>query len=109
MAASALIPVQVTRSGVADTLAAANVDGNYYTNGGSTWLEVLNSSIASINVIVAGLTDGITVVSLKTIAVGAGARKKIGPFPSTPYSDANGRVNITYSDVTTVTVGVFYL
>lgn len=109
MAASALTPTQITRSGVADTLAAANVDGNYYTNSGSTWFEVLNGDASPITVSVAGVADGITVATLKQITVAAGARKKIGPFPSSPYNDANGRVQITYSSVTSVTVGAFYI
>jgi hypothetical protein len=109
MAASALTPTQITRAGIVDTLSAANVDGNYFANTGREWIEVLNGSGGSINVIFAGVTDGITVATLKTIAVAAGVRKKIGPFPSTPYSDADGRVQVTYSAVTTVTVGVFYV
>lgn len=109
MAPSLLAPTTITRSGIVDTLVAANVDGNYFLNTGANWLEVNNGSGGSINVIIAGVTDGITVTALKTIAVAAGARKKIGPFPSTPYSDSSGYVQLTYSAVTTVTVGVFTL
>lgn len=108
MAASALVPVQITRSGTTVTLAAANVDGNYFDNTGKEYLEVNNASVGSINVVFSALADGITVASFKTVAVGAGVRKKIGPFPSSPYNDASNRVNFTYSDVTTVTVAVYY-
>lgn len=111
MAASALTPTQVTRSGTADTLTAANVDGNYYSNTspGSTWFEVLNGDASPITVSVAALMDGVTVATFRQYTVAAGARKKIGPFPSTPYNDANSRVQITYSSVTSVTVGAFYI
>lgn len=109
MAASALTATPVVRTGITDTLAAANVDGNFFTNTGREWLEVLNGSGGSINVIIAGVADGVTVTALRTIAVGAGVRKKIGPFPANTYNDANGQVQITYSAVTTVTVGVFSL
>lgn len=109
MAASALTPVQVTRAGIADTLGAANVDGNFFTNTGKEWIEILNGSGGSINIIFAAVVDGVTVTAFRTIAVGAGARKKIGPFTPTIYNDASNYVQITYSAVTTVTVGVFYL
>lgn len=108
MAATILVPTQITRSGITDTLAAANVDGNFYTNTGKEFLEIYNASVGSINVIFAGVADGITVATLKTIAVGAGVRKKIGPFPTGTYNDASNYVQITYSAVTTVTVAVYY-
>jgi hypothetical protein len=109
MAATILAPTTITRAGVVDTLAAANVDGNFYTNTGANWLEVANGSGVSINVVIGAYVDATVVATFKTIAVAAGARKKIGPFPSNPYSDASGYVQITYSAVTTVTVGVFTL
>lgn len=109
MAVSALTPTQITRAGIVDSLSAANVDGNYFTNTGSIWIEVANGSGGSINVIIGAYVDSTAIASFKTIAVAAGARKKIGPFPSSPYNDADGRVQITYSAVTSVTVGAFYL
>ena len=110
MAATALTPTQITRAGIAGTLASANVDGNYFANTGKEYLEVVNGSGSSITVTAAGYADSQTVASFRQWTVGAGARQLIGPFPSTPYSDpSTGRVNITYSAVTTVTVGVFYV
>lgn len=109
MAATALVATQITRAGITDTLAAANVDGNYFINTGANWLEISNGSGGSINVIIGAYVDSTSIVAFKTIAVGAGARKKIGPFPSSPYSDASGYVQLTYSAVTSVTVGVFTL
>ncbi len=109
MAASALVPVQITRTGITDTLSAANVDGNYYTNTGKEFLEVANGSGGSINVIIGAYVDSTSITAFKTIAVGAGARKKIGPFPTSPYNDASGYVQITYSAVTSVTVAVYYV
>ena len=109
MAASALVPVQIVRAGIVDTLASANVDGNYYTNTGKEFLEVANGSGGSINVIIGAYVDSTAIASFKTIAVAAGARKKIGPFPTSPYNDASNYVQITYSAVTTVTVAVYYV
>ena len=108
MAASALTPTQLTRAGVVESLTAANADGNYYTNSGKEWVEILNGSASPITVTASGLVDGLTVASLRTWTIAAGARRKIAPL-TRDYNDAQGRVNLSYSDVTTVTVGVFYL
>jgi hypothetical protein len=109
MAASALTPVQVVRAGTTDTLAAANVDGNYFANTGKEWLEIANADASPMNIVIKALVDGVSISAFRTIAVAAGARKKIGPFSPSPYNDADNRVQVTYSAVTSVTVGVFYL
>lgn len=41
--------------------------------------------------------------------VGAGVEKMFGPFHGGRYNDANDRVSVSYSGVTTVTVGAFRL
>ena len=109
MAASALVPTQITRSGIAGTLAAANVDGNYFANTGKEYLEVVNGAGAPINVVFAGYADGITVTSFKTVAVPNGARRLIGPFPYSPYNDTSNQLQITDSSVTSITVAVFHV
>lgn len=108
MAATALVPVQITRAGAVDTLSAANVDGHTIANPQEKcWIEVNNGSGASINVTLDIITtvDGQPVTD-RVVAVAAGARKKIGPFPIVNYGD---NVTVTFSAVTTVTVGAFTL
>lgn len=86
---------------------AADVAGDSVANpGGDIAFIVKNASGSSINVtldIRAAGPDGATVTD-PVVAIAAGATKMIGPFPTGIYNDASGRVNITYSDVTTVTV-----
>jgi hypothetical protein len=106
MAATALSVTSLARTGTADTLSAANVDGHTIVNNGATWFEVNNGSGGSINVIVAPTKtiDGLAVAG-RTTAVAAGARKKFGPYPKENYTS----ITVTFSAVTTVTVGAFTL
>jgi hypothetical protein len=99
---------QITRAGLTDTLAAANVGGDLLPNTGKEWIEVNNGSGGSINVLISGYVDG-QAITVQTIAVGASARKKIGPFPPHLYNNPSGQVAIGYSAVTTVTVAAFQL
>lgn len=108
MARTALAPQEISRAGLNPVLSAANVDGHWIVNDGKTYLEVLNGSGASINVtlVISKTIDGVT-SSGKVIAVPAGERRKIGPFPADIYNQADGSVNVNFSAVTTVTVGAF--
>lgn len=111
MARTALTVQSVVRSGLADSLSAANADGHSIVNEGKkTWLEVLNGGAGSINVTIQtpGTIDGLAVAD-RVIAVGAGARKKIGPFPVAEYNQSDGAVYVDFSDVASVTVGAFIL
>lgn len=110
MAATALTVQQIVRSGLKPSLAAANADGNYFDNNGRVYLEVKNDDTASKTVTIQtpGTVDGLAIADLE-VTVTAGESRKIGPFPTNIYNDANGRVNVSYSDVTSVTVGAFRL
>lgn len=102
---------QISLAPAASTLAAASVGGDKVAPGDTTFLEVLNSSGSSITVTIDSVTpsnygDDTNVV----VTVAAGARKKIGPLRASRFAGAvDGLVSVTYSDVTTVTVGAFYL
>lgn len=96
----------ISRSGLTRSLASAAVGGDEFANDGKTFLEVANGSGSSITVTIATqmTVDGKAVAD-DAISVGAGVTKQIGPFPPHIYNDANGKVQVTYSAVTTVTVG----
>lgn len=96
-------------SGAAPTFAAASAGGDEFANSGKEVLHVKNGSGSSINV---------TITSQRTcdqggthnvvVAVPAGEERRIGPFSVERFNDADsGRVEVAYSDVTSVTVGVF--
>lgn len=108
MAATALTVQEIILSGIVPTLAAANVEGNYFDNNGRVYLEVDNGGVSSINVTINSIVPcNYGFDHDLVVAVANGAKKKIGVFPPGRFNDANGRVNISYSAVASVTVGVF--
>jgi hypothetical protein len=98
----------ISRSGLTPSFAAAGVAGDEFSNDGMTYIEVINGDAgAHVVTIATQLTDDGLAVADRTVSVGAGVRKKIGPFQKSIYNDANGKVQITYDGVTNVTIGVF--
>lgn len=105
----------LTTQGVAlpsllEAVAVANAGGDTATPGNFTWLEVTNGGGASINVTidVPGTDEYGTAKPDLVVAVLNGTTRKI-PLRSNGFIQTNGLVNITYSAVTSVTVGVFTL
>lgn len=91
-------------------LAAAAAGGDQFANTGREFVEINNGSGGDITVTfnsqVAcnyGSDHDVAVV------VTAGERRLIGPFPTGRFNDASGFVLITYSGVTTLTIGVYKL
>jgi hypothetical protein len=107
MARSALTVQTIVKTGLTHSLAAANVDGNSFANDGNTYLHVKNAGVGSVTVTIQtpGTVDDLT-VSDRTVTVGAGAEKLIGPLAPGIYNQS-GEVYVDYSGVTSVTVGAF--
>lgn len=105
----ALLATQaVGLAGTPLTLAAATGGGDTFTPGDNVFLEVNNGSGAPITVTI----DSKVLSNYGTdediiVAVGAGARVGIGPLPAQRFADpATGLGSITYSGVTSLTVGM---
>ncbi|MEE8599163.1 MAG: hypothetical protein V3S69_06600 [Dehalococcoidales bacterium] len=90
-------------------LVAATAGGDTFVNEGKTIFEVVNGGGSSITVTVTGQRLlHFDTSATKTVTVGAGDTTLIGPFPVGNFNvEATEAVSITYSGVTTVTVGVF--
>ena len=109
MAASELTVQQVSTDGLeAAVAAAANADGNYFTNNGKTFLLVTDTGTTAPTVTISsqvacnqGSTHDLTV------SVQSGEARYIGPFPKDRFNDSDGYVQISYDDETDVTVEVF--
>lgn len=111
----------LTRQDLADagllaSYASCAGGGDAVDNDGKTFLHVKNGSVGSITVTVTAqvptkLTDGFGTLTRSNIAVaiGAGAEKFLGPFPVRAFNDANGRLAITYSGVTSLTIAAVRL
>jgi hypothetical protein len=94
------------------SLAAASGGGDTFTNDGQTYFVIKNGdgsdhtvtfSFSGIN---QGVVDGVTPTAVAR-TVTAGHTAIFGPFPSGLYNDASSLVHVTYSAVTSVTVGAF--
>jgi hypothetical protein len=110
-----LTVVTSAEAGVATADTSAASDGDEFVNTGREVLVVVNShsSDNDINVTIAAQTTSFTDPVLGTltkanqvVAVNEGVTKVIGPFPTAAYNDSNGKVQITYSAVTSLKVGV---
>lgn len=95
-------------SGVAISMAAAAGGGDSFANDGSTYFRVANGSGGAVTVTFDapnacnfGITDN---AHDKAVSVGAGVTLEIGPFDKARFNDANNRVQVAYSGVTSVTV-----
>ena len=108
----ALLTTQVitrTGTGLTPALVAAAVGGDSFVNTGKEFLEINNASGAPITVTFAlpYTVDGIAVPG-KAVAVPAGQRRFIGPWPASFYNDTTTQqVAVTYSGVTSLTIGCF--
>lgn len=100
----------INRSGVLESLVAASATGDSFPNDGNVFLAVRNAGTAAITVSITTPAKiwGVDIANL-SVSVGAGETRFIGPFPEPIFNDANGRVNVTYSAVTNVSVGAFAL
>lgn len=106
-----LLTVQtIDRDGLTPVLVAADVGGDKFVNTGKEFINVLNGSGAPITVTldIRNTVDA-QVVTDRAISVPAGGTKFIGPIPPTIYNDANGEVDITYSAVGSLTIGIVKL
>ena len=89
------------------TTEAADAAGNNWINSGDEYLLIKNGggSPCVVTKEIQRTIDGAAAVD-PTISVAAGDDTIIGPFPENDYNDANARMNVTYDQVTTVTVAV---
>lgn len=93
-----LTPESPLRAANDVTLASAASGGDEFVNDGKTLILALNSSGApiTITVVTQATVDGLAVTDL-TLAVGAGDYGWFGPFPTGIYNDGDGKVQLTYS------------
>ena len=102
-----LTPVTIARAGVSEVTAAASAGGDLLPNTGKEWIEVQNAGGGAITVTINGFADGVA-VAIQTVSIPATTgRKKIGPFPPSIYNNSSNQVSITYSAVTSLTIGSY--
>lgn len=106
---AALSTQPATVAGTTPSFVAANAGGDTAEPGSDNVLHVKNASGGSITVTVASPTpcsQGST--HPLVVAVPAGQERIIGPLPAGRFAQpSSGRVDITYSAVTSLTVAVY--
>jgi len=107
---STLSVQSVNRDGIEPVMSSADGAGDDFPNTGAEFVFVKNGDVAAKNVTIETprTVDGL-VIADRTVTVGAGEEKLIGPFPTATYSTSGGSVNLTYSDVTSLEIAVLKL
>jgi len=111
MAIQTLTVQQIDRAGITPSLVTANEDGYYVPNDGRVFLQLQNTDSTEVTVTIEtpGTVDGLAVTD-RTVAIPAtDGDKMIGPFPPGVYNDGAGRIKVTFSAVTALTIGGFRL
>lgn len=109
----ALLATQaIVIAGTTATYAAASAGGDTVAPGRSTYLHVKNGGGAPITVTIGAYPNATTygaAVPDLVVTVANGAEKKIGPlWPEATFANpTTGVVDVSYSAVTSVTVGAF--
>lgn len=107
---STLAVQEVSVSGLEATFASAAAGGDEFVNTGDILLWVKNGA-TDCDVTITTQQSSLTVkgygeiaLSNQTVTVTANEERLIGPFPTIRWNDANSKVQITYDDVSNVTV-----
>jgi hypothetical protein len=114
MAATRITTQHITRDGLNPTFEAANVDGHSYVPGPDVFIEVVNAGVGSSIVLLFQQPDAWTrkaagdAVTVATITVPAGERRRIGPLPGSRFETSAGIGGFGFfATPTSVTVAVF--
>lgn len=95
-------------TGIVPSFVAAGAGGDKFPPGDRTILYVKNGGVGSITVTVDSVVPSNYGVDQDGGgAVANGAERMFGPFPAGRWAGTDGLVAVTYSGVTSVTVGVF--
>ena len=106
-----LTPQVIALAGITPTLVAAEAGGDNFENSGRDFIHIKNANAAAMDVIInsqVNCNQGVDHDISVTIPATTG-EKFIGPFPKDRFNDASGLVQITYSAVTDVTIGIVRL
>lgn len=99
--------VQVS-GGILPTYASAAGGGDRFTPGDNTYIEVVNGSGGSITVTIDSKVNSNYGTDVnEVLVVPAGERRKSMFLPAQRFAASDGLGDITYSGVTSLTIGVF--
>ena len=96
--------------GITPTFNACDVAGDEFVNDGDIWIHIDNSDASphTATIDTPQTVDGLA-LSNPAVVVAAGTQAVAGPFSTTRFNDAAGKVQITYDAVTSLTIAVIRL
>lgn len=104
---------EIVEAGLEASYDAATGGGDEFVNNGVEMIHIKNESGGDITVTVtAQVTSsnkggfGLLTKSDSVVVVTAAEERFIGPFPITAFNDTNGKAQITYSGVTSLTLAI---
>lgn len=107
-----LTPQPLTTQGIEPTFHGASAGGDSFLNDGNTYIHIKNGHSGPQTVTLTSIDSARTTtlgefpLADLEIVVPDDEERIAGPFPQTRFNDANGRVSMTYSGVTALTVAV---
>ena len=98
---------EVVRAGLNPTLSAATAGGDEFANTGKEFIYINNghTGAQTVTIVTQQTVDGQAVAD-RTVSVPAGEFRLIGPFPVATYNDSGNKTQLTYSGVTSLTIGI---
>lgn len=100
----------ISLSGITPSYAAAAAGGDEFANTGDTLFQIKNGgSEITLTIETPAKIEGIDIAEITVTIPATTGDKMIGPFDPSIFNQSTGRVAVTYSAVTTVTVGAFKL
>lgn len=106
-----LTPQEIVLAGITPTLVAAEAGGDEFVNSGRDFIHIKNGDASAMDVTInsqAACDQGSDHDIVVNIPATTG-EKFIGPFPKERFNDTAAKVQITYSAVTSVTIGIVRL
>ena len=102
-----LVPKAPARAANAFALVSAEVGGDEFVNDGKCLIVIDNGSGAPITLTAETqqTVDGEEVAD-KEIVIPDAEQHLLGPWPKPIYNDGDGKVQLTYSGVTSLTIGI---
>lgn len=101
---------EIDRDGLNPTLSAAAGGGDSWANTGKEFIYINNgdASPVTLTIVTQQTVDGQAVAD-RTVTIPAGEFRLVGPFPVGTYNDGNNLCQLTYSGVTSLTLGIVKL
>lgn len=100
----------ISLAGITPTYAAAAAGGDEFANTGDTFFQIKNGgSEITLTIQTPAKIEGIDIAEITVTIPATTGDKMIGPFDPAIFNASTGRVVVTYSSETSITVGAFKL